>query len=1172
MRLRTIHQFHSGSACGDAVTNGMLLTQRLLRGMGFESEIYVEHLATELAGSIKHFKQYRSATDQLLLVHHSHGHDQLDWLLRQPERKVLVYHNITPAEFFPEGDIHRQYALLGRQQLTDLRGAVCGAFCDSEYNAQELRQLGYSSVSVLPLLIDRERIEALATREAPPLRDHRCFTVLFVGRVAPNKCQHDLLAILHELQRLASMPVRLVLVGGYHADEAYFRQLRQQVEQLGLEESVVFTGRVTDQELYQHYQLADVYLSMSEHEGFGVPLIESMLFDLPVIAYASSAVADTLNGAGLLITEKHPRKIAALLHVLARNRTLRRSLVAKQRQRVDEFAGPVIETKLREFLAEQHIDVPAAQHQSHRQARLRYQLEGPFETSYSLAVINRETGMALEQCHPKQVAFFATEGPGDYQPAAADIERHAGLHELWQRSRRGARAEVVLRNLYPPRIADMDGRINLLNFFWEESEVPREWIEAMNRHLDALTVATHFVKKTLIDVGVSVPIHVVGAGVNHILRYQRNRYAGNLGGGFRFLHVSSCFPRKGVDLLLEAFASTFSDQENVSLVIKTFSNIHNRTGEQIADVRRRYPRCPEIVLIEQDLAPGELRDVMERCHALVAPSRGEGFGLPLAEAMLLGIPVITTAYGGQRDFCTDRTAWLVDYQFVRSASHLASFASTWVEPDLEDLARAMRDVYEATPEQRSQKTTAARKFVSQHLTWEETAGRIDRIATRLGQPERLKPSRLKLGWVTSWNTRCGIACYSRYLLQNLPPNRYEVTVFGSHNDILEHQDEPSVVRCWGDHRDADLGELKRAILARRLDAVVLQFNFGFFNVQSLAGLVTELHAAGVRTMITFHATADVDKPDFHASLSTGADGFARADRLLVHSVVDRNRLKTQGMVDNVAILPHGVLSRSPSDPGQIRQQLGLEGRRLIASYGFLLPGKGIEQLIEALPRIRKTVPDAALLLVNALYSNPMSTDTQARCREIIESLGIGSHVAMINDFLEDQESLQLLEAAELVVFPYQQSSESSSAAVRIGLASNRPVACTPLPVFDDVAACCHLLPGTGSEDLARGIKVLLADDQLRESKSKSQQRWLNEHCWSQLGRRMDGMIQALIQNTRTDDFLAEEGVRRTSGASPSWLPERPRSVSAASTALAPQSIERGTFEPILESLAERGKE
>ena len=1119
MSVRVIHQFHSGSACGDAVTNGMLLTQRLLRRMGFESEIFVEHLAPELAGSIKHFKHYRPDAAQLLLVHHSHGHDQLDWLLQLPERKILVYHNITPAEFFPEGDIHRHYAQLGREQLTILKDAITSAFCDSAYNAQELRRLGYPSVSVLPLLIDRERIEALAAQSTLPEREPRCFTILFVGRVAPNKCQHDLLAVLKELQQFSSMPVRLVLVGGYHPDEAYYRHLQKTVMQQGLTESVTFTGRVTDEDLYAHYRSADVYLSMSEHEGFGVPLIESMLFDLPVVAYDSSAVESTLNGAGFLITDKQPRAIAALLRVLVENRSLRRALLAGQRRRVDEFADAQIQARLRTFLTEQGIEVPTPEPRQLSGSRLAYQLEGPFETSYSLAVINREIGMALARRNPQQVALFATEGPGDYQPAAADIEKHPGLQELWQRSRKGARADVVLRNLYPPRVADMDGGINLLNFFWEESEVPREWIEAMNRHLDALTVATRFVKKTLIDNGVSVPIHVIGAGADHVLRHERARYRGDLGKGFRFLHVSSCFPRKGVDLLLEAFASAFGAGESVSLIIKTFSNIHNRVGEQIAEVRRRHPRCPEIVLIDEDLAPGELRDVMERCHALVAPSRGEGFGLPLAEAMLLGLPAITTAFGGQHDFCTDQTSWLVDYQFVRSGSHLASFASTWVEPDLEELTRALREVYDATPETRSRKTTAAQRLVAQHFTWGHTADQLERVTTRLREPERLKPPRVKLGWVTPWNSRCGIACYSRYLLQSLPPHRYDVTVFGSQHDVLECEDEPNVVRCWNDHRDADLGELKREILSRRLDAVVLQFNFGFFETRTLADLLTDLHGHGVRTLVTLHATADVDKPDFQASLSDGADGLARADRLLVHSVVDRNRLKAKGMVENVAILPHGVLCPAPKDPGQIRQQLGLAGLRVIATYGFLLPGKGIPELLEAFPEILKAYPDAALLLVNALYPDPVSKATQSHCQERIGSLGLGGRVAMIDDFLDDGQSLSLLASADLVVFPYQRSGESSSAAVRLGLASNRPVACTPLPVFDDVAACCHVLPGTASGDLARGIKQLLADEQLCTSKREIQQRWLSEHDWSQVGRRLDGMIRALVYNAHAGDVM-----------------------------------------------------
>ena len=215
-----------------------------------------------------------------------------------------------------------------------------------------------------------------------------------------------------------------------------------------------------------------------------------------------------------------------------------------------------------------------------------------------------------------------------------------------------------------------------------------------NATLDLVTVLSGYVMKVLRDNGVHVPIHVTSAGVVPLL--AADDVAAPMQPDdrpFRFLHVSSCFPRKGVDVLLAAWGAAFTQDDPVELVIKTFPNIHNRVNDEIRALHARHPEAAAIILINQDIDAAAMRAALYRsADMVVCPTRGEGFGLPLAEALAMGKPVITTAYGGQSDFCNPDTAWLCDYSFAYAQTHLDVTDLVWVEPDAGSLARLLREV------------------------------------------------------------------------------------------------------------------------------------------------------------------------------------------------------------------------------------------------------------------------------------------------------------------------------------------------------------------------------------------------------------------------------------------------------------------------------------------------
>jgi glycosyltransferase involved in cell wall biosynthesis len=737
---------------------------------------------------------------------------------------------------------------------------------------------------------------------------------------------------------------------------------------------------------------------------------------------------------------------------------------------------------------------------------IRFQIEGTFDNSYSLSIVNRELALALERQEPGKVSLFATDGQTDYEPNQDFIQKIEGLEQLWKCGKKKSGAEVVIRYLFPPRVADMDGSINLCYFAWEESHIPAELVEIFNRYVDGFLVPANFVKQVLINSGVYKPVKVTGHGIEQVLREEPQTYQGNLGKSFRFLHISSGFARKGLDVLLQAYTQAFTSNDDVSLVIKTSHNIHNTIGDQINLLRKTSAYCPDIVLIVDDLPTGYITNIYQRCHALVAPSRGEGFGLPMAEAMLFNLPVITTGFGGQADFCTEKTAWLIDYSFAKSQSHLSTDCSVWVEPDANHLAKLMQEVYQGTQEQLQVKTQAAKKLIEQKFVWDVCASRVREFVDEIKAIKSVDPRKINMGWVTSWNTKCGIAGYSNYFINGIlsTSSKFNLKILANRTDVRVKPDESNVNRCWDSEvLDPDLSDLKAAV--EELDMVVIQHQNSLIKDSTLAQIIVFLHNKGIKTIVIFHSLEE-------QYIEPLTKQFALADRLLVHRLADLNRLKKLGLVNNVSLLTHGVMYRPQREATELKKQLNLLNKRVIASYGFLFPHKGIEQLIEAFAIIKATHPDTFLLLANSFHSNPITQELGEKCKSMISNLGLDDSVLMINDFLEEEESLSLLECADLIVFPHQYTGESASGSLRFGLTSNRPVACTPLNIFDDVKELVHFLPGTSPNDLATGIIDLLSNPDTIKSKHEIQQRWLQENSWEAIATRFSGMVQAIVRD------------------------------------------------------------
>ena len=680
MKPRAIHQFHSGSAYGDGITNGMLFIRRVLQEAGYRSEIYCVHVEPRHKDEIHSFLDYDDKPENLILIHYSLGTLYDSWLSQLRSARVLIYHNITPEYYFPPGSDLQLLAVQGRRQLAQWAQDrhFAGAIADSAFNADELAAWGYAPVAPIPLLVDLDRIRGHAWNPQVAGEIAGARNLLFIGRLCRHKGQMDLVRMMQRLNTITNIPVRLLLAGGT-TTLTYEAKLSDTISRLGLDGHVALLGRREDEDIYALYRSADLYVSLSQHEGFGMPLVEAMAFDLPVLAYAAGSVAATLAPGGLALESDDPDKMAAAVKLMLHEPGLRRQITEAQRKALARYERPLLVGAFERFLRRLGFDVtfnaaPRAAPRRLPPARPQWSVQGPFDSSYSLAIVNRELARALVRAG-ETVALTSRDGPGRFDPDDDFLGANPDIAGMVDWDGGGPSPDVCLRNQYPPHVADMRGRLRVLaNYAWEESGFPADWVDEFNASLDLLTVSSTYVAKVLRDNGVRVPMRVVGNAVDQVLAGGTSPPPPREASApFRFLHVSSGFPRKGIDVLLAAWADAFSRADAVELVIKTFPNIHNRIEADLAAFCAEHPDSAAITLINAELDPPALRALYDRADALVCPSRGEGFGLPLAEAMALGKPVITTAYGGQSDFCTADTAWLCDYSFAYARTHLPVF-------------------------------------------------------------------------------------------------------------------------------------------------------------------------------------------------------------------------------------------------------------------------------------------------------------------------------------------------------------------------------------------------------------------------------------------------------------------------------------------------------------------
>ncbi len=354
-----IVQFLPVIAFGDAVGNDTRAIRKALIEMGYETSIYAEVVDSRLPkGTAKDLSVGMPAleNDDIIIYHLSTG-AKLNYEIKKYScRKIMVYHNITPPHFFKGyNENAAANCRYGLDSMLHLAKQFDYCLADSDFNKRDLINAGYKCpIDVRPILIPFDDYKLSPDKNTVARYSDGWTNIIFVGRIVPNKKHEDVIAAFCWYKKHINPKSRLILVGNYIGFEKYYERLEKYVKALELDD-VIFTGHVKFPQILAYYHTADLFLCMSEHEGFCVPLVESMFFNVPIVAYESCAIPDTLGTSGFKLDRKDPVETALVIDRIINDKDLRQNIISQQKKRLEDFSynkvKALLEKQLNTFIS-----------------------------------------------------------------------------------------------------------------------------------------------------------------------------------------------------------------------------------------------------------------------------------------------------------------------------------------------------------------------------------------------------------------------------------------------------------------------------------------------------------------------------------------------------------------------------------------------------------------------------------------------------------------------------------------------------------------------------------------------------------------------------------------------------------------------------------------------------
>ncbi|GBQ14017.1 hypothetical protein CFR78_00610 [Komagataeibacter rhaeticus] len=748
---------------------------------------------------------------------------------------------------------------------------------------------------------------------------------------------------------------------------------------------------------------------------------------------------------------------------------------------------------------------------SDSEVSMQYTVMGHLLGSYSLAIINRAVATTLEQAYPKRTHFLPFETDPISHTEGVPADEKQLMIDLCARPQPDPNREVIISQHWPVMPPPSHPRLALSLFAWEETRVPSDIVQTLTNGFDAIISPAQCVTDALSLSGCRLPIDTIGQPVEldplRALARQRKPVTRPMR---RFLHISSCFPRKGVDVLLAAWARAFTKKDDVELVIKTFPNPHNDVQEQLDALRGQYPAMAPVQIINRDVEPEELLTFYRTADVMVLPTRGEGYNLPALEAMVAGLPLIVTGHGGQRDFCGPHQARLIRFTFARSGSHVAGSHSLWVEPDVDDLTAALREYTDpaniALIEQRRQAALVAGNVENDNTAW---VRRFSGMVRDLLQPQDLTAPRV--GWVSTWNIKCGIAQYSNYLIDHMSDEQQQnITVFSDHRS--EKNSNPIAFTLVWDYVQDTAHDVAAATVEHGVEALVIQHQDGLMAWNELARLGQDPRLSDVVTVVILHNARNLRRAD-KQTIEQTVQGLNQMSRVLVHNIDDMNYLVSLGVQRNLGLFPHGAFAPKQTPWPRILKR---NDAPVIGCHGFFFRHKGIDRLIQAVAKLRRQWPGLKLRLVNARFPDGSHDQVIDHCREVAAKAGLKDAIEWHLDFLPVAEIETLLEGCDVIVLPYDESDDSASGAVRTALATMVPLVATRVKIFSELEGAVAWADNNDPDELAKVIAPLLESPEKRRAIQAGMHDWLMAHDWQHIARNLENMLYGLVRQKRLD--------------------------------------------------------
>ncbi|HLD04068.1 MAG TPA: glycosyltransferase [Candidatus Dojkabacteria bacterium] len=725
---------------------------------------------------------------------------------------------------------------------------------------------------------------------------------------------------------------------------------------------------------------------------------------------------------------------------------------------------------------------------------------GPYASEYSLAKVNRSLGFALQELTADtDIRFYADEKFADRLPNKHDLKKYPQLAELQTKTL--VDSSYAIFNNFPKSTSIGYGldkifvpvRVGYLA--WEESKFPEKFVRECNKYLHGMMVTSRHVARVFRDSGISIPVVNVGEGINLQLEKSQEKYSLLTTKKYRFLHISSAHYRKGVDILLKAYFQKFSASDNVTLIIKLFPNPDSELQEILSELRKdKNKDYPEVVIInDPDLSDGEVASIIKQCHCLVSPSRAEGFGQPLAEAMLLQKPVITTNYSGQTDFCRNDNAYLLDYTLVNSRSQLFNPGAKLAEPDVQQLGGIMYSLFESgfSGGELSDKVKNAYDTVKD-LSWEKTA---EKVLNSLKYFERISSLKKdKLAVISTRNSVCGIADYTQSFYPFIESAFADIKYFANTDEGFHiFHDDDKVLRTW-EYGENSFAKTVLEITNFKPEYLHVQYNPPFYSLAALGHLIEKITERKIKVYLTIHSLKN------DTNIDTYLQHLKRCSRIYLHSYSDLSVLQIKGF-QNVKYWPHGVKEFPEVDKLKLQKKLGLTGfNPVISSHGLIHERKGLLELLQAVKLLKKEYPDILFLSVNALNPNNItSSATFDRMKKLARDLDLQKNVIFISEFLAVEEIIKLLQASDVIVLPYQDVREGASGAVRTSFSAVRPVIITESQIMSELTAG-YRIKSSQPEEIAGAVLKLINDEKLSQTVVAGIKKFILENSWEKITR------------------------------------------------------------------------